>query len=239
MTMSILRLILLLVVIGGLTLLLVQNWSPVLPLVFLGMQTQPLPLAMWILFSTTAGAITTVFITFLLNLSNYFTGQQRQTPQRSPATSTRRNQTPREEPTSRASNPPPPPRDTTESRTSNSADDWERGSRLYDEWEFTQEEEKEPTLNSPNTEVRDSKTYESSSEPKKSVKSDSVYSYSSNEPKNTGVGKTESIYDADYRVIIPPYVPPTTKPAEKQEEEEDWGFLDEDDFEDNDQRSRR
>ncbi|MEC4814086.1 MAG: LapA family protein [Scytonema sp. PMC 1069.18] len=232
--MSILRLILLLVVLGGLTLLLVQNWSPVLPLVFLGMQTQSLPLAMWILFSTMAGAITTVFITFLLNLSNYFVGQQRQTPRRSPATSPRRNQAPREEPTSRPFNPKPPePRDTTEQRTEDTFDDWERGSRLYDDWEFAQQKE-EPIPNPQNTEFRDSKTYDRPSEPKKSTKSDSVYSYSSSEPKNTGVGKTESIYDADYRVIIPPYEPPKTKPTQ----EEDWGFLDEDDFKDGDQRPR-
>jgi hypothetical protein len=43
--MSVIRLILLVAVMGGLTLLLAQNWSPALPLVFFGIKTQPLPLA--------------------------------------------------------------------------------------------------------------------------------------------------------------------------------------------------
>ena len=46
--MAVIRLILLVAVLGGLTLLLVQNWSPALPLVFLGIRTQALPLAIWI-----------------------------------------------------------------------------------------------------------------------------------------------------------------------------------------------
>ncbi len=64
--MAVIRLILLVAVLGGLTLLLVQNWSPVLSLVFLGMRTQPLPLAMWILFSTATGAFTSVLISYLV-----------------------------------------------------------------------------------------------------------------------------------------------------------------------------
>ena len=43
-------------------------------------------------------------------------------------------------------------------------------------------------------------------------------------PKNTGVGKTESIYDADYRVIIPPYQPPSTNPRDN-DTDDDWDFL--------------
>ncbi len=61
---------------------------------------------------------------------------------------------------------------------------------------------------------QDSQTYERQQEPKSSSQSGSVYSYSYREPKNTAVGKTESVYDADYRVIIPPYQPPTTDQAD-------------------------
>lgn len=70
--MPLIRLILLLVVLGSLTLLLVQNWSPVLPLVFLGMSTQALPLAVWILLSVAAGAFTSLLITGFFKMSNYF-----------------------------------------------------------------------------------------------------------------------------------------------------------------------
>ena len=49
----------------------------------------------------------------------------------------------------------------------------------------------------------------------------SGYSYGYRNPENTSVGKTESIYDADYRVIIPPYVPPT----EESPDEDDSGFF--------------
>jgi hypothetical protein len=38
------------------------------------------------------------------------------------------------------------------------------------------------------------------------------------------VGKTESIYDADYRVIIPPYQPPSTKKSDN-DTDDDWDFL--------------
>jgi hypothetical protein len=236
--MAVFRLILLVTVLGGLTLLLAQNWSPELPLVFLGMKSKPIPLAIWILFSTAAGGLTTVFVTSLFNLSNYFAGQRR-TPLRERA-STRRtsqSQTRREEPT-----PPPSPSPSgskTESTRSSdtSDDDWETDSST-DDWDF-EEKEEAFTPNPQNTQVRDSNTYERQQEPKTSSKSDSVYSYSYREPKNSGVGKTESVYDADYRVIIPPYQPPTTsQPETNQAENDDWGFLD-DDFEDEDKRPRR
>ncbi|NMG10181.1 LapA family protein [Brasilonema sp. UFV-L1] len=239
--MAVFRLILLVTVLGGLTLLLVQNWLPVLPLVFLGMKSKPLPLAIWILFSTTAGALTTVFLTSLFNLSNYFAGQKPQSPFRSPATATRRSQTRTEEPTSRPS-PSSSERKTESTRTSNTPDDWETDNST-DDWDFEEKKEQAPTPNSQNTsqntQVRDSSTYERQQEPKSSNKSDSVYSYSYREPKNSGVGKTESVYDADYRVIIPPYEPPTTnQPQTNQTKDDDWEFLDED-FEQEDKRPRR
>lgn len=232
--MAVIRLFLLLAVLFGLTLLLVQNWSPVLSVVFLGMRTQSLPLAIWILFSTSAGAFTTVFITSLFKLSNYFAGQQRQTPLKSPATTASRNSTRREEPTQRQKAPPPPD-GKTDSRTSNASDDWDNDdSGLNDDWDFEEKQEEANNPSSQNTQVRDSNTYVRQQEPKSGSNSDSVYSYSSREPKNSAVGKTESIYDADYRVIVPPHKSPTTEQAE----DDDWGF-DDDDFEDKDERSRR
>ena len=229
--MAVIRLFLLVAVLGSLTLLLVQNWSPVIPLVFLGMRTQPLPLAMWILFSATAGAVTSLLIASLFKLSTYFVGQQRQIPLKSPATyKSTATRTRREEPIPRKEAPPSTNREG-EPRTSKALDGWETNSS-NDDWDF----DEKSTPGSQNTQVRDSNTYERQQQPTTGSKSGSVYSYSYQEPKNSGVGKTESVYDADYRVIVPPHQPSTTKDSE----DDDWGFFDEDDIEDKDkdQRSR-
>jgi hypothetical protein len=221
--MSLIRLILLVAVFGGITLLLLQNWSPVLSLVFLGMRSQPLPLAIWILFSTAAGGLTTIVLTILFNLSASF-GGQRQTPLRAAPETPRRNNTRVEEPTSRPPNAPSSEKQ--ESRTTDTVDDWGTGSGLYEDWEFDKS-------NFQKTQVQDSDTYDRPPQPKDKPRTDSSYSYSYREPKNSGVGKTESVYDADYRVIIPPYQPESPEPAE----EDDWKFLD--DFEDEDKSPRR
>ena len=41
------------------------------------------------------------------------------------------------------------------------------------------------------------------------------------------MGKSESVYDADYRVITPPY-----QGTHIAKDEEDWGFEDDEEFED-------
>jgi uncharacterized integral membrane protein len=46
--------------------------------------------------------------------------------------------------------------------------------------------------------------FEADQSPKSESWSGSVYSYGYRDPENTGVGKTESIYDAEFRVIVPP-----------------------------------
>jgi hypothetical protein len=250
--MGVIRLILLVAVMGGLTLLLAQNWSPALPLVFFGIKTQPLPLAMWILFSTTAGGFTSLFITSLFKLTNYIALQQRPTPAKprfnSPRTS---NQTRTEEPIPRPNSPPPPAsktqynsRDTSDE---DNEDDWGTNTNS-DDWDFEERQEEEaPKPNSQTQQDRESKNYERQQEPKRSSQSGSVYSYSYREPKNSGVGKTESVYDADYRVIIPPYQASASNQADDandadNSDDDDWGFFeDDDDFEDEqkDKRPRR
>ncbi|MEH1831935.1 MAG: LapA family protein [Nostoc sp.] len=231
--MAVIRLILLVAVLGGLTPLLVQNWSPI-SLVFLGVRTQPLPLAIWILFSIATGAFTSILIATLFKLSNYFVGGQRQTPDRRSPTSPRAKATRREEPTSGPTS-SPPPASKKEEPSSDVFDDWETNGSKDDDWNFDENPEEAPTPNPQAQPARNSKTYERQSEAKSSSRSGSVYSYSYREPKNTAVGKTESVYDADYRVIIPPYQPPTTNQAD----DDDWEFFDDDDFEDDDKRSRR
>jgi len=129
--MLVMRIILLLVVLGGLTLLLAQNWSPVLPLVF------------WVkvkryhwqydFAQCRCGACTSVFITGLFKLSNYFcslsasispqqrggsrtqsSGSKKSTKQPPPVTSARHQLS---------------PKDTTD-------DDWGSNSTDDDDWDF-------------------------------------------------------------------------------------------------------
>jgi hypothetical protein len=74
--MPLIRLVLVLVTIGGLAALAVSNWSPVLSLVFLGWPTPPLPLAVWVLGAIAAGAATTLAFNTLFSLSNYWAVRQ-------------------------------------------------------------------------------------------------------------------------------------------------------------------
>lgn len=215
--MNIIRLTLLIVTLGGLALLLVQNFSPALPLVFLGMRTQPLPLALWILFSITAGGLSSLLISTLLKFTNYITPEPSTKTSKSKASAPRVNRNYREETI-------PPPSSSREyvNQTDNTTinefdefDDWETDDSQADDWEYTAPRQPQPKTDS---EQKTSKT---------ASQSNSVYSYSSQAPKNTGVGKTESVYDADYRVIIPPY-----QPAESdQSDDDDWSFFEDDDFE--------
>lgn len=230
--MPVIRLMLLVAVLGSLALLLVQNWSPVLSLIFLGMHSRPLPLAMWILFSFAAGAVTSLAIASLLNLSNFFTGQKQRSRSKSPTYTNTPNKPPSQETTFRKK----PSSSTTreeQPRKNETFDDWDNDRSSSDDWDF---DENASTQNSRNTQEQASKTYERSKEPTTSSRSGSVYSYSYQEPKNSGVGKTESVYDADYRVIVPPHQPS----APKRADDDDWAFFDDDNFEnDNKDKGKR
>lgn len=232
--MAVIRLVLLLVVLAGLTLLLVQNWSPVLPLMFLGLKTQALPLAVWILLSIAAGAFTSLFITGLFNLSDYFARSslsKRHATRRSSGDARTRvahqvNERSNAERTHADKTSATEPKSDTNSTPGNAFDDWDSDSTEDNDWDFEKDTAKTPDYSSQNT-VKDSTNYEVNTEPKSGYRSGSVYSYNYREPSNSGVGKTESIYDADYRVITPPY-----QEKDKPTEDEDWGFEDDDDEED-------
>ncbi len=237
--MAVIRLILLVAVLGGLTLLLVQNWSPDLALVFLGIRTKTLPLAIWILFSTAAGAFTSLFVTSLFKLSNYLGGQSTKTSSNSRFTSPRKPSRVEESTTRTGTGATPMGVKTESSR--NPSDDWDMD-RSNGDWDFDREGSVESTTSPKNTESKAERTYERQQEPTSGNKSGSSYSYSYREPKNSGVGKTESVYDADYRVIVPPYQSPTEnqQPPQvaNQAEDDDWGIFDDDEEVEDDKRSR-
>jgi uncharacterized integral membrane protein len=62
-------------------------------------------------------------------------------------------------------------------------------------------------------------SYETEQTPKTESWSGSVYSYGYRDTGESGVGQSEAVYDADYRVIVPP---PNTQIQPDDEEDEDW-----------------
>ena len=202
--MAVIRLIILVTAMLGLIIILVQNLSPSLPLMFLGMGTQALPLALWILLSITAGIFTSLIITKLLKFTTDLNLQAQQPIPKSIPTS----------PRVRENTPPPKSPSPTVTQADDEFDDWDTN-RNQDDWDDSETSESaQATSTSPQT---------------SNSRASSVYSYSSQSPKNTAVGKTESVYDADYRVIIPPY---QESGKNQVTDDDDWDFFEDDDFED-------
>ena len=207
--MAVIRLIILVTAIMGLIIILVQNLSPSLPLMFLGMRSQALPLALWILLSITAGIFTSLIITRLLKFATDLNLLAQQPIPKSIPTP----------PRVRQNTPPPKSPSPPVSQADDEFDDWDTN-RNQDDWDDDSQSEEEI---SPSQQSSNSRT-------------SSVYSYSSQSPKNTAVGKTESVYDADYRVIIPPYQESDKNPAT---DDDDWDFFEDDDFEGDDENKPR
>src|SRR4028119_1115184 len=78
--MPVIRIVLLMSVVGGLTLFAFSNLSPVLPLVFLGMKTPALPLATWVGGAIAAGAITSFFLQLLSYLQRGYSTRSLEEP---------------------------------------------------------------------------------------------------------------------------------------------------------------
>ncbi|MGB3266182.1 MAG: LapA family protein [Microcoleus sp.] len=80
--------------------------------------------------------------------------------------------------------------------------------------------------------------YETKQEPKSKSWAGSVYSYGYRDPNQSGVGQTESVYDAEYRVVVPPQDTILQSGEAKlpqnpsAESEDDWGLDEDDVFED-------
>jgi uncharacterized integral membrane protein len=254
------RNLILLIILGVLTAMVVQNLSPSLSLVFLGARSRSLPLSLWIFLSFLLGIITAFTIARLFQLSNYLTEKEREDkPVAHNIGQERKNQstriqTPRETVyQSSFTNPQESsPKTQTETKTTSATkvspvsssdqeeDDWSenessaKSSPIDDNWET----EEPLTPSTPKTNINQPlKDYEVKQEPKTKSWSGSNYSFGYRDGKNSGVGKSESVYDADYRVIIPPFRQPPlrendeTSDSLKGNNDEDWG-LDFDDDED-------
>ncbi|HBB32610.1 MAG TPA: hypothetical protein DDZ80_18205, partial [Cyanobacteria bacterium UBA8803] len=227
LVMPVNRIVLLLLIGGGLALFALSNLSPpVLSLVFLGMQTPALPLTVWIGGAIAAGAITSVCLQAL----SYLQGGYRRfeevdrVPPRNRWEPDRGVQTEASEPETPYTPPNSP---------QSAASDWEE--KVDENWDFEPEPQTATSQQGDferdrSTEFLGSepRTYEANQQPTSTSQSGSVYSYSYRETSKSGVGRPDVVYDANYRVINPPY----QKPPEPQEvdEEEDWGFEDDEDF---------
>ncbi|PSO59224.1 MAG: hypothetical protein BRC41_00740 [Cyanobacteria bacterium QH_9_48_43] len=225
-----LKIALLLLVLGGLLLFLLQNWSPVLPLVILGSQTIGLPLAAWILLAVGAGFLTSLVLQLLNFLSrrgasrrvdnSQAKSQLPRTPSQEPFNTSESSQNYNYTPSSASK------------ASKTAAADWETGD---DDWEI-ETPPNEPTGQSLD---RSSSEYEvESREPKSSYNSGSVYSYTYRESKQPQKKGTESVYDANYRVIRAPQRNLDEEDEETEEDEEDWGLDEDDEFEEDNSNNR-
>lgn len=141
---------------------------------------------------------------------------------------------------------PPPPNSPTVKQPVNAIDDeddWvsDPSKNRYpsgdDDWGDEREIPARPPVN--DATAPDRRDYEAKQEPKSKSWAGSVYSFGYRDPSKSGVGQTESVYDAEYRVLVPPdgAIPQTVKqeiPNSSSEDEEDWGLDDDDDVLDGD-----
>ncbi|MFB2838204.1 hypothetical protein [Floridanema evergladense] len=234
------RIVLLLMALGGLTVFALQN-SVSLRLVFLGIKTQALPLGFWILAAVVAGVLTALIVAWLLQIINYWGNANLLSRIRQLEAEKRTYQGQSRESTSTYQS----YSYSAASSSSASTADASASDRNNEEWEEEDEED-----SGVSDDVSD-RNYEAKQEPTTSYRSGSVYSYGYKNPSDSAVGRTESVYDAEYRVITPPYRPidtekeedntPKSSPSNQQnnDADEDWGFDDEDwDFDDKDKNPR-
>lgn len=227
--MPVIRIFLLLLVVGGLGLFAADNLSPLLSVSFLGMNSRALPLAVWIGCAIAAGAITSFLLQLLSSIPRGYSrssfAEPEEVEEEQPQTrqGTWQNRQTQPPPANNSSqipyNPPSPPPVTPKNKL---ASDWEE--TVGENWDL----DEEPRASTRSNPESDRPSYETPQEPKTRSQTGSVYSWSYRESSEPGVGKTDVVYDANYRVITPPSQP-TTKP---EEEDEDWGFEDDEDFKD-------
>ncbi len=231
--MSTLRIVLFLAALSTLTIFVASNSSPIY-LVFLGTKTQALTVGLWVAIAIALGFLTSLFLQLLSYLSRRALPASIPQPEvRKPPSSTWGRST-----------------TVTDSQPSyaapinDSSPDWENevasevdGGNSED-WDIEEPPSESYSRESPTASStafqRDYSNYEVKQEPKSGYQSGSVYSYGYRDSSGSGAGKTESVYDADYRVITPPYQP-TAKDKDDWESnqgtaDEDWGFEDEDEF---------
>ncbi|MBD1850568.1 hypothetical protein [Leptolyngbya sp. FACHB-711] len=264
------RLLLLLAILGSLALFAVQNLAPV-PLVILGVPTLAIPLAFWVIGAIGAGALTTIVMAGLIELSR---------PVKRVAAAPRPENRPigdrfRRFRTGGWSAASTETGRSTPRKPSNRSDDWDapaQDSAAWDDWE--EPAPRSTPFQGAQTPARDREDpawqdwqgyedaprrqpppdaepipyrkgfeprteFETDQQPMSRSQSGSVYSYSYRPPEEPiedepPPSRSNSVYDAEFRVITPPFRPdpeevsPPPPSRAANSDEEDWDFIDED-----------
>ncbi|MGL5081641.1 MAG: hypothetical protein ACRC8A_09145 [Microcoleaceae cyanobacterium] len=249
-------LISLLAILAALSVLVFQNFSPALSLVFLGTQSPALPLSLWILMAIAAGLLTSLLIFTLFQLAPARTGSAFQPSSTSQQVkravqpefvqeSAQDSESYRwsTHPSQRVEPEPEPypesnrygfvsePQATTQANdsgpmsSSQISDDWETEVKPIRTWEGHDPAETDASSRS-GEKFDQGSDYETQQSPQTKNWSGSVYSYGYQKPDQPETSQPESVYDADYRVIVPPPSAPTQ--IQSDPDDEDWGLDDED-----------
>lgn len=221
-------LIVLIVVIGGLALFAWQNWSPSLQLTFLGLKSRPLPISIWILGALIAGVVTYLFIYGLFELSNYLFKQNLQSPRATSQTlqhqaqsGESRDRYSQSEEISNSQSSFNLNKDSELREEDENIDDWKQETpRISNSWDSSRKEQDIEDTQKSVSQDSTEKNYEVEQEPKTESCSSSVYSYGYRSPSGSGIAQTESVYDADYRVITPQPPQDKSTPTRQKEDEE-------------------
>ncbi len=192
--MALIRMLVLLVVFGGGTVFVLQNFSPALPLVVFGSQTLTLPVGLWLLLFLLAGALTGLF----LQIINY-------SPRPSPKDYRERKVT---------VSPPPPPQSGNYKRERQREAETTSNASSYPSVEPDQTITSPPINNQPETK-QDKEDVEL-----KFPSNNSFDSVDVPPQDKTNSPKVDKIHDANYRVIEPPTSP--NGEVGKDDDDEEW-----------------
>jgi uncharacterized integral membrane protein len=225
--MPLIRLVLVLGIIGLVAAFAVSNGAPGVALVFLGMPTPTLPLAVWVLGAMAAGMATTLALNTLFSLSNYWAVRQVR------PRSLRQNA---DAPARTSSQAVRPARTAAKAVDDEAWQNWEgyeeapkarppvptvaapaagskRPDQDSDDWDFMGDDDWDAAPASPSAEMRSAVRRDESAAP--GAKS-GVNARSPQDAKSATIAnQSKLVVDADYRVIVPPYKPPT--PPESSE----------------------
>ena len=211
--------LILIISLAGLTVFIWQN-QKLISLIFLNTNIAiQLPVAVWIVLFVGAGILTSIVWQFLNNLQ--IRAALRSASEEKPEVYF-------SEPRSSDYQRPPRsnPRNFSNSDWNTTDDlDWDdSGNHNQDDWNI-EEPPVESTYSKDDFDDRreeEGKNYEVRQQPQSISHSGSVYSYSYREKNDTSTDNKKPVYDADYRVITPPYQENLDESIEDYEEDNDW-----------------
>ena len=206
------KLFLLLLATLGLVLFVGQNRQLVPLILFNNQVAIELPVAIWLLLAVVAGMLTSIILQLLNEIPRRASVYSPPSP-------------------SEKFPPPPPPRTSSIPRATAPPEPLERP-EAQEEWDIEEppvETTKIQDQLKEETKPRSYGDYEAPQKPQKSDLSGSVYSQSYRDPQTQeqGVGQTDRVYDANYRLIKPPDRPteedvPGEVENRKNDEDEEW-----------------